>query len=136
MAYDFGIKQNILRNLIAAGCKVEVVPADFPAEQTLAKNPDGVFLSNGPGDPASVDYAIKTVKALIGKKPIFGICLGHQILCLALGGKTYKLKYGHHGGNQPVMDMTTKKLKSPHKITALLWMWSPWAKTLPVPTST
>jgi carbamoyl-phosphate synthase small subunit len=111
VAYDYGIKHNILRNLIRAGCRVDVVPASTPAEEVLARNPDGIFLSNGPGDPAAVEYSIEETKKLLGKKPIFGICLGHQILCLALGGKTYKLKYGHHGGNQPVMDLTTQKVE-------------------------
>jgi carbamoyl-phosphate synthase small subunit len=111
VAYDYGIKHNILRNLVQAGCRVEIVPASTPASDVLARNPDGIFLSNGPGDPAAVDYAIAETKKLLGKKPIFGICLGHQILCLALGGKTYKLKYGHHGGNQPVMDLTTQKVE-------------------------
>ncbi len=111
IAYDYGIKHNILRNLVRTGCRVEIVPAATPAEAVLARNPDGIFLSNGPGDPAAVDYAIAETKKLLGKKPIFGICLGHQILCLALGGKTYKLKYGHHGGNQPVMDLTTQKVE-------------------------
>ena len=111
VAYDYGIKHNIMRNLVRSGCRVEVVPASTPAEAVLARNPDGIFLSNGPGDPAAVDYAISEMKKLLGKKPIFGICLGHQILCLALGGKTYKLKYGHHGANQPVMDLTTRKVE-------------------------
>jgi carbamoyl-phosphate synthase small subunit len=111
VAYDYGIKHNIMRNLVRAGCRVEVVPASTPAETVLAMEPDGIFLSNGPGDPTAVAYAIEQIKKLLGKKPIFGICLGHQILCLALGGKTYKLKYGHHGGNQPVMDLTTKKVE-------------------------
>ncbi|HPM78417.1 MAG TPA: glutamine-hydrolyzing carbamoyl-phosphate synthase small subunit [bacterium] len=111
IAYDYGIKHNILRNLAACGCRVEVVPAQTSAAEVLAKNPDGVFLSNGPGDPAAVTYAVDAARELIGKKPIFGICLGHQILCLALGGTTYKLKYGHHGGNQPVMDLTTGKVE-------------------------
>ena len=110
VAYDYGIKFFILRYLAAFGCKVTVVPADYPAEKVLAMNPDGIFLSNGPADPAAVTYAIKNIKKLIGKKPIFGICLGHQLLGLALGGKTYKLKFGHHGGNQPVMDLMTKKV--------------------------
>lgn len=111
IAYDFGIKQNILRMLVDHGCKVKVVPAQYPADKVLKENPDGVFLSNGPGDPAVCDYAIENVKKLLGKKPIFGICLGHQILSLALGAKTYKLKFGHHGGNQPVMDLTTNKVE-------------------------
>ena len=102
VAYDFGIKRNILRLLAAHGCKVTVVPAKSSAETVLNLNPDGIFLSNGPGDPAAVTYAIDTVKQLLGHKPIFGICLGHQILSLALGGNTYKLKFGHRGGNQPV----------------------------------
>jgi carbamoyl-phosphate synthase small subunit len=110
VAYDFGIKRNILRNLVHAGCRVRVVPAATPAGDVLAMNPDGVFLSNGPGDPDVGPYAT-IVRDLIGKRPIFGICLGHQILGLALGGRTYKLKFGHHGGNQPVMDLTTRKVE-------------------------
>ena len=111
VAYDYGIKFNILRGLAEAGCKVRVMPATAAAADVLALNPDGVFLSNGPGDPDAVPYAKENVRKLIGKKPIFGICLGHQILGLALGGKTYKLKFGHHGGNQPVMDLTTRKVE-------------------------
>jgi len=111
VAYDYGIKYNILRNLAEIGCRVKVVPAATPAEDVLALNPDGIFLSNGPGDPDAVPYAKENVRKLIGKKPIFGICLGHQIIALALGGKTYKLKFGHHGGNQPVMDLTTRKVE-------------------------
>ncbi len=111
VAYDYGIKYNILRNLTEAGCRVKVVPAATPAEDVLAMRPDGIFLSNGPGDPDAVPYAKENVRQLIGKTPIFGICLGHQIMGLALGGKTYKLKFGHHGGNQPVMDLTTRKVE-------------------------
>jgi carbamoyl-phosphate synthase small subunit len=111
IAYDYGIKYNILRNLAEAGCRVKVVPATTAAEDILALNPDGIFLSNGPGDPDAVPYAKENVRKLIGKKPVFGICLGHQIMGLALGGKTYKLKFGHHGGNQPVMDLTTRKVE-------------------------
>ena len=110
VAYDFGIKRNILRNLVRAGCRVRVVPATTPAADVLAMKPDGIFLSNGPGDPDVGPYAT-IVRDLIGKRPIFGICLGHQILGLALGGRTYKLKFGHHGGNQPVMDLTTRKVE-------------------------
>jgi carbamoyl-phosphate synthase small subunit len=111
VAYDYGIKWNILRNLSAADCRVRVVPAATPAEDVLEMKPDGIFLSNGPGDPDAVTYAIENVAKIVGKKPVFGICLGHQILGLALGGTTYKLKFGHHGGNQPVMDLTTRKVE-------------------------
>lgn len=110
VAYDFGIKKNILRSLRQSGFRVEVVPATTTAEQVLAKNPDGVFLSNGPGDPAALDYIHKEVKGLIGKKPIFAICLGHQILGHAYGGRTFKLKFGHRGGNQPVKDLRNGKV--------------------------
>ena len=102
VAYDFGIKRGILRLLAERGCRVTVVPAATPAGEALALRPDGILLSNGPGDPAAVTYAIDAVRELLGKAPIFGICLGHQILALALGGRTYKLKFGHRGGNQPV----------------------------------
>jgi len=111
VAYDFGIKQNILRMLVREGCRVTVVPAKTPAADVLAMNPDGVFFSNGPGDPEPLDYAIEAVCALKGKKPIFGICLGHQIFGLALGGKTYKLKFGHHGGNHPILNHRTGKVE-------------------------
>jgi carbamoyl-phosphate synthase small subunit len=107
VAYDYGLKRNILRLLAAHGCRVTVVPASTPAADVLALQPDGVFLSNGPGDPAAVTYAIDAVRALLGRVPIFGICLGHQILGLALGGQTYKLKFGHRGGNQPVQHLPT-----------------------------
>jgi len=110
VAYDFGIKQNILRCLRQAGFLVRVVPANTPPEEALKNAPDGIFLSNGPGDPAILDYAHHTAKKLIGKKPILGICLGHQILAYALGGKTYKLKFGHRGANQPVQDLRTGKV--------------------------
>jgi carbamoyl-phosphate synthase small subunit len=111
VAYDFGIKQNILRMLTREGCRVTVVPATTTAEETLALNPDGVFFSNGPGDPEPLGYAIDTVRKLKGRKPIFGICLGHQIFGLALGGKTYKLKFGHHGGNHPILHHATGKVE-------------------------
>ena len=111
VAMDFGIKRNILRNLVDVGCKVTVVPATASADEVLAYNPDGIFLSNGPGDPEGVPYAAETVAKLIGKKPIFGICLGHQILSLSLGAKTYKLKFGHRGGNQPVKDFATGRVE-------------------------
>jgi len=110
VVFDFGIKFNILKHLQIAGCKVTVLPATASADQALSLKPDGIFLSNGPADPAAVTYAIATIKKLIGKRPIFGICLGHQLLGLALGGKTYKLKFGHHGGNQPVMDLKTREV--------------------------
>ena len=102
VAYDFGIKYNILRNLVSKGCAVTVVPANTPAEEVLAMQPDGIFLSNGPGDPEPITYAQENIRQLLGKVPLFGICLGHQLLSIALGGKTYKLKFGHRGGNQPV----------------------------------
>jgi carbamoyl-phosphate synthase small subunit len=107
VVYDFGVKLNILRNLVEACFGVTVVPAQTAAEAVLEMDPDGIVLSNGPGDPETVSYAIENVKKLIGKKPILGICLGHQILGLALGGRTYKLKFGHHGGNHPVKDLST-----------------------------
>ncbi|BCB96185.1 carbamoyl-phosphate synthase small chain [Dissulfurispira thermophila] len=111
VVYDFGVKFNILRNLVDAGFNVSVVPAYTPAEAVLEMKPDGVLLSNGPGDPETVTYGIENVKKLIGKKPIFGICLGHQILGLAMGGRTYKLKFGHHGGNHPVKDLKTGRVE-------------------------
>ena len=105
--YDFGVKFSILRALYEHGCELRVFPANTSADEVLAWNPDGIFLSNGPGDPEPVDYAVSTVKSLLGKKPIFGICLGHQILGLALGAKTTKLKFGHHGANHPVKHLPT-----------------------------
>ncbi len=110
-AYDYGIKYNILRHLVSHGCSVTVFPADTPAEEVLADDPDGIFLSNGPGDPAGVPYAIENIKKLIEKKPVFGICLGHQLLCLALGFETFKLKFGHRGSNHPVMELANKKVE-------------------------
>jgi carbamoyl-phosphate synthase small subunit len=111
VAYDAGIKRNILRQLASVGCEVTVVPASTPTQAVLELKPDGVFLSNGPGDPEGVPYLIEAVRGLLGKLPIFGICLGHQILGLAAGGQTYKLKFGHHGGNHPVKDLATGKVE-------------------------
>lgn len=111
VAYDFGIKRNILRRLVHVGCEVTVVPAGTTAEDVLALKPDGVFLSNGPGDPEPLEFQAAQVRKLIGKAPIFGICLGHQILGLALGGKTFKLKFGHRGGNHPVLNKLTNKVE-------------------------
>ncbi|MFQ5330209.1 MAG: carbamoyl phosphate synthase small subunit, partial [Thermodesulfobacteriota bacterium] len=111
VVYDFGVKFNILRCLVQSGFDVTVVPASTPAEEVLKLNPDGILLSNGPGDPAAVTYGKENISKLVGKKPILAICLGHQILAIALGGRSYKLKFGHHGGNQPVMDLTTGKVE-------------------------
>ncbi len=111
VAMDFGVKQNILNSLHNLGCKVKVVPASTTAEEVLALNPDGIFLSNGPGDPADVPEIVAEIKKLIGKKPIFGICLGHQLLARAMGAKTYKLKFGHRGCNQPVKNLLTGKVQ-------------------------
>ena len=131
VAYDCGIKLNILRQLRAAACDVTVVPAATPAAEVLARKPDGVFLSNGPGDPEGVPYLIESVRGLLGRVPIFGICLGHQILGLAAGGRTYKLPFGHHGANHPVKDTTTGKVEitsqnhgfavDPASVTSLGW---------------
>ncbi len=111
VAYDYGIKHNILRRLVDIGARVTVVPAATSASDVLDLKPDGVFLSNGPGDPEPVEYAARAVRELAGRVPVFGICLGHQIVGLALGGRTYKLKFGHHGGNHPVMNLETKKVE-------------------------
>ena len=111
VALDSGIKRNILRQLASLGCRVTVVPATTSAREVLALDPDGIFLANGPGDPEGVSYLIETVRQLIGTKPVFGICLGHQILGLAFGGRTYKLKFGHHGANHPVKELVTGKVE-------------------------
>jgi carbamoyl-phosphate synthase small subunit len=111
VAFDYGIKHNILRRLVSSGCDVTVVPAQTPAEDVLALEPDGVFLSNAPGDPDAVVYAQTAIRKMAGRVPIFGICLGHQLIGLALDGKTYKLKFGHHGGNHPVKQLKTGKIE-------------------------
>jgi len=111
VAYDFGAKRNILRSLATCGLDVTVVPADTPAEAVLERQPDGVFLSNGPGDPEVCAYGIEAAKKLVQAVPVFGICLGHQILAHTFGGKTYKMPFGHHGGNQPVIDLTTDRVE-------------------------
>lgn len=111
VAYDFGIKTNILRRLAAFGCEVTVVPASTPASEVLAMDPDGIFFSNGPGDPSAVPYAVENAKEILGKKPVFGICMGHQVLGQAFGGKTFKLPFGHHGGNHPIRHMPTGRIE-------------------------
>ena len=111
VAYDFGIKQNILRLLVDHDCAVTVVPARTSAADVLALKPDGVFLSNGPGDPEPIDYAVENIRKLLWRVPIFGICLGHQLCGLALGGRTFKLKFGHHGSNHPVKNLRTEKVE-------------------------
>ncbi|GJN21995.1 hypothetical protein PR202_gb09520 [Eleusine coracana subsp. coracana] len=110
VAYDFGIKHNIMRRLTSYGCKITVVPANWPASKVINLKPDGVLFSNGPGDPAAVSYAVKTVQEIIGKVPVFGICMGHQLIGQALGGKTFKMKFGHHGGNHPVCDLRSGRV--------------------------
>jgi carbamoyl-phosphate synthase small subunit len=111
VAYDFGIKENILRMLSRENCRVTVVPARTPAADVLAMEPDGIFFSNGPGDPEPLEYAQQNIRDLQGKKPMFGICLGHQLFGIALGGTTYKLKFGHHGGNHPIMNLETGRVE-------------------------
>ncbi len=111
VVFDYGVKYNILRRLTSYGCKLAVVPSSYSAEKVLEMDPDGIVLSNGPGDPAAVRYAIENIKKLVGRKPIFGICLGHQLLALALGGKTYKLKFGHRGANHPVKNLLTQSIE-------------------------
>ncbi|CAN6844105.1 unnamed protein product [Brassica oleracea] len=111
IAYDFGIKHNILRRLSSYGCQITVVPSTFPASEALKMNPDGILFSNGPGDPSAVPYAVETVKELLGKAPVYGICMGHQLLGQALGGKTFKMKFGHHGGNHPVRNNRTGQVE-------------------------
>lgn len=111
VAYDYGIKSHILRNLAHCGARVTIVPSNTSASDVLALKPDGIFLSNGPGDPEAVDYAIKNVRELLGRKPMFGICLGHQIMGLAYGGRTFKLKFGHHGGNHPVLNLERQQVE-------------------------
>jgi carbamoyl-phosphate synthase small subunit len=111
VAYDYGIKLNILRRLASLGCRVTVVPATYPASEVLAMNPDGVFFSNGPGDPSAAPYAVANAKEILGKKPVFGICMGHQILGQAFGGKTFKLSFGHHGGNHPIRYNPTGRIE-------------------------
>jgi carbamoyl-phosphate synthase small subunit len=110
VAYDYGVKWNLLRRLVDVGAEVTVVPASTRARDALALNPDGVFLSNGPGDPAALPEIVHEVRELLGKKPVFGVCLGHQLMGLALGGRTYKLKFGHRGGNQPVIETSTRRV--------------------------
>ena len=127
VAFDFGIKRNILRKLVEAGCKVTVVPATTTLEETLAMDADGIFLSNGPGDPRPLTYAIETTRQLIGKKPIFGICLGHEILGLACGAKIFHLKFGHRGANQPIKEFSTDRIL----ITAENHGWGIEADSLP-----
>eukprot|EP00898_Chlorokybus_atmophyticus_P000403 jgi/Chlat1/1363/Chrsp119S01781 len=111
VAYDFGIKRNIMRRLVANGCRVTVVPSTTSPEEVLAMNPDGIMFSNGPGDPSAVPYAVENIKQLLGKVPVFGICMGHQLLGQAFGGKTFKLKFGHHGGNHPIRHIPTGRIE-------------------------
>jgi carbamoyl-phosphate synthase small subunit len=115
VAIDYGMKWNIPRHLKDLGCQVTIVPGTATAQELLAQNPDGVFLSKGPGDPRPLDYAINTIRDLLGQKPIFGICLGQQLLGLACGGEIYKLKFGHRGANQPVLNRKTGQVEGPHQ---------------------
>ena len=123
VAYDFGIKHNILRRLTSYGCKITVVPANWPASEVLNLKPDGVLFSNGPGDPAAVPYAVKTVQEIIGKVPVFGICMGHQLIGQALGGKTFKMKFGHHGGNHPVCDLRSGRVDISAQVCSYLLLF-------------
>ena len=111
VAFDFGVKANILRRLRSYGCEINVVPADFPAEEVMKMEPDGVLFSNGPGDPSAVPYAVDSAKQIIGTLPSFGICMGHQVIGQALGASTFKLKFGHHGGNHPVRHMKSGRVE-------------------------
>ena len=122
VAYDFGVKSNILRLLADRGCRITLVPAQTTADEVLKLNPDGVFLSNGPGDPEPCDYAIEATRKFLDQKlPVFGICLGHQIMGLAVGGKTVKMKTGHHGANHPVQDLASSACSSPARTTVSRW---------------
>jgi carbamoyl-phosphate synthase small subunit len=111
VAYDFGVKAQLLRDLAVRGCDITVVPCDYPAEKVLALKPNGVFLTNGPGDPKLATYAVENTKAILGKVPVFGVCMGHQVLAMAVGAKTYKLKFGHRGGNQPVKNLSSSSVE-------------------------
>jgi len=111
VVYDFGVKANILRRLRSYGCEIKVVPADYPADEVLKMDPDGVLFSNGPGDPSAVPYAVESAQQLIGHLPTFGICMGHQVMSQALGARTFKLKFGHHGGNHPVRHVPTGRVE-------------------------
>jgi len=124
VAYDFGVKHNILRRLASFGCKITVVPAGFPADEALALNPDGIFYSNGPGDPSAAPYAVETARSLLGRRPMFGICMGHQLMGQAFGGKTFKLKFGHHGGNHPCVSSLFERFLAGRSVPRLLSVFS------------